>query len=529
MDKYNIFLCYRGEQAGLLARSIYLEIKSCKNNKLKVFYAPECINYGEDFVERCKKVASSVSLMVTFITKDFFSKITQPDDVVALEVRNALDNPNCTFLPIIFKDFDFKAATQEIESVYTADEIKRITHVNAINYTDVYTFDSFSLLGAIFEYFSLKKDEIDEDAAQKRMNVDDEQLSAWVANNAEKRRQQIQTQLLLKYDLPIYERLLEGGKDLVALDVGCGNGSTIMTRIGSRPEVAKIVGIDRSKNLVDAANARYGNAKAKFYQLDVESEDFEERLEGIMEENGIGAFDLVNVGKDIGEVAGLGKIDVPVSDPSELAKVLKAAKDDMAVLVKMNMRDCCRHGMELDESLEVAKTLENLGAHCLVLSSGFVSSAPMDVMRGAMPFRTMAYYMNQKLMPLLVRSFGSNLVPPVKFKEAYFLEDALKFRQALKMPLCYVGGLVSKDKIDEVLGDGFDFVAMARALLNNPHFVNDMREDEHARVSCDHSNYCIGRMYSREMACHKCILREGKENIPQSLLDEIENNREKGY
>ena len=44
MDKkYNIFLCYRGEQAGLLARSIYLEIKSYKNNKLKVFYAPEGI------------------------------------------------------------------------------------------------------------------------------------------------------------------------------------------------------------------------------------------------------------------------------------------------------------------------------------------------------------------------------------------------------------------------------------------------------------------------------------------------------
>ena len=210
-------------------------------------------------------------------------------------------------------------------------------------------------------------------------------------------------------------------------------------------------------------------------------------------------------------------------------EVLKAAKGDMAVLVKMNMRDCCRHGMELDESLEVAKTLESAGVHCLVLSSGFVSSAPMDVMRGAMPFRTMAYYMNQKLMPLLVRSFGSNLVPPVKFKEAYFLEDALKFRQALKMPLCYVGGLVSKDKIDEVLDDGFDFVAMARALLNNPHFVNDMQADEHARVSCDHSNYCIGRMYSREMACHQCILREGKEDIPQSLLKEIENNCEKGY
>ena len=296
MDKkYNIFLCYRGEQAGLLARSIYLEIKSYKNNKLKVFYAPECIKYGEDFVERCKEVASSVSLMVTFITKDFFSKITQPDDVVALEVRNALNNPNCTFLPIIFKDFDFKAATQEIKSIYTADEIKRITHVNAINYTDVYTFDSFSLLGAIFEHFSLKKDEIDEDAAQKRMDVDDEQLSVWVANNAEKRRQQIQAQLLLKYDLPIYERLLKDRKGLVALDLGCGNGNTIMSRLGAREEVVKIIGVDRSKDLVDQANERYGGDKAKFYQLDVESEDFEEKLEEIMDENDIEAFDLINV------------------------------------------------------------------------------------------------------------------------------------------------------------------------------------------------------------------------------------------
>ena len=141
MDKYNIFLCYRGEQAGLLARSIYLEIKSYKNNKLKVFYAPECIKYGEDFVERCKEVASSVSLMVTFITKDFFSKITEPEDVVAMEVKSALNNPNCTFLPIIFKDFDFKKAVEEIRNVYTADQIKKLTHINAINYTDVYTFD----------------------------------------------------------------------------------------------------------------------------------------------------------------------------------------------------------------------------------------------------------------------------------------------------------------------------------------------------------------------------------------------------
>lgn len=208
--------------------------------------------------------------------------------------------------------------------------------------------------------------------------------------------------------------------------------------------------------------------------------------------------------------------------------VMKAAKDDMGVLVKMNMRDCCRNGMEIDESIEVGKTLEKCGAHALVLSSGFVSSAPMDVMRGAIPFKTMTHYMEGWMMPLLVKLGGRFMVPARPFKEAYFLEDALKFREALNMPLCYIGGLISREKIDEVLDKGFEFVAMARALVNEPGFVNRMMADEKARSACDHSNYCIGRMYTIDMACHKCLLAQG-EKIPQKLLNELENNRKKGY
>ena len=59
---------------------------------------------------------------------------------------------------------------------------------------------------------------------------------------------------------------------------------------------------------------------------------------------------------------------------------------------------------------------------------------------------------------------GQVMIPSVPFKEAYFLEDALKFRAELKMPLIYVGGLVSRAKIDEVLDNGFEAVQMARAL-----------------------------------------------------------------
>ena len=200
-----------------------------------------------------------------------------------------------------------------------------------------------------------------------------------------------------------------------------------------------------------------------------------------------------------------------------MAEVMKAAGSDMDVTVKMNMRDGFKGGMEIDECLEVARTLQDeCGVHALVLSGGFVSRAPMYVMRGTMPIRTLTHYMPWGYLPIGVRMVGKYMIPSVPFKEAYFLEDALKFRKALHMPLIYVGGLIARDKIEEVLNDGFQFVAMARALVNDPGFVNRMKTDAHARVDCGHSNYCVARIYTRDMVCHKTV-----EGLPACLANEI--------
>lgn len=207
-----------------------------------------------------------------------------------------------------------------------------------------------------------------------------------------------------------------------------------------------------------------------------------------------------------------------------MEEVLKAAGNDMAVLVKMNMHDGFRGGMELDESLQVARKLQELGAHALVLSGGFVSKAPMYVMRGEMPIRTMTHYMTCWWLKYGVRMVGKYMIPSVPFREAYFLEDALKFREALDIPLVYVGGLVSRQKIEEVLNHGFEAVQMGRALLNEPDFVNRMRREENARCNCRHSNYCIARMYTLDMACHQHL----QEELPPCLKKEIERIESKG-
>ena len=203
-----------------------------------------------------------------------------------------------------------------------------------------------------------------------------------------------------------------------------------------------------------------------------------------------------------------------------IRRVMEAARDDMGVIVKMNMHDGFRRGMQESECLEVARELERLGVHALVLSAGFVSKAPMEVMRGAMPIRTMAYYMDMRKfwwLKALVRLFGWKMIPTVPYKEAYFLEDARKFRAAVNLPLIYVGGMVSRAKMEEVLAAGFQGLQVARALVRDTDFVNKLHSGEIDRSPCGHSNYCIGRMYTLEMKCNRCV-----EAMPEKLRREVE-------
>ena len=205
-------------------------------------------------------------------------------------------------------------------------------------------------------------------------------------------------------------------------------------------------------------------------------------------------------------------------------QVMKAAGTDLAVVCKMNMRDGLRRGISLEEhSIPVARRLQELGAHAIVLSGGLVSASPMYVMRGELPLQTMTHYMDKPWLKYGIRAgkpfVRKFMTPTVPYREAFFLEDALKFRTALPdMKFIYVGGLVAGDKISEVLAHGFEAVQMARSLLNEPDFLNRLRQDPHHRCGCRHSNYCIGRMYTADMACHQHL----NETLPDSLQREIE-------
>ena len=195
------------------------------------------------------------------------------------------------------------------------------------------------------------------------------------------------------------------------------------------------------------------------------------------------------------------------------------AKHNMALVVKHNMEDGFKSGIQIPESIEIAREIERRGVDAIVLTSGFVSQAPMAVMRGRLPTKSMAYYMPWKSWPqkLVIELFGKWMIRQYDFKECYFLDNAKLFRKELRLPLIYVGGLVSRQGIERVLGEGFELLQMARALVNDPDFVNKLRAgDISTRSGCDHRDYCMARMYSdRMVCCHNC------NDIPEKLWKEL--------
>lgn len=193
-----------------------------------------------------------------------------------------------------------------------------------------------------------------------------------------------------------------------------------------------------------------------------------------------------------------------------------AAKTGTSVIVKHNMYDGFKGGIEIPESIEIAKEIERHGVDGMVLTGGFVSKAPMAVMRGLIPLYTMSYYSPWWLRSF-IRYFGPYMIKQFRFSECYFLDDAKRFRAELKLPLIYVGGLVSREGIEKALDAGFECVQMARALVNDPSFVNKLREgDMSTRSECDHRNYCIARMYSVDMKCCKHC-----DGLPEKIKKEL--------
>ena len=173
------------------------------------------------------------------------------------------------------------------------------------------------------------------------------------------------------------------------------------------------------------------------------------------------------------------------------------------ILAKTNLRDGFTGGLELTESVGVAERLEAAGVDALVLSGGFTSKTPFYLFRGPRPLKEMIAVEKSWPQKLALRVFGSFIIKEYPFQEMFFLEDARRIRQAVRMPLVLIGGLLSLDNLERAMQAGFDFVALGRALIADPDLVNRMQRGEVTRSRCTSCNKCVAEM---DRAGVRCVL-----------------------
>lgn len=184
-----------------------------------------------------------------------------------------------------------------------------------------------------------------------------------------------------------------------------------------------------------------------------------------------------------------------------IRRVRQAVGPDLPILVKMNLRDGFRGGLDLDEAVHVAERFEAEGVDALVLSGGFMTRTPIYVMRGDVPHKELRRDLSgwgHKLAALLL---GRLLIRKVPFTEAYFLEDALQVRRATRLPLVLVGGIRKLERMAEVVERGFDFLAMARPLIREPDLVRKLETGVAAEARCVPCNKCLASVARGPVRC----------------------------
>ena len=171
------------------------------------------------------------------------------------------------------------------------------------------------------------------------------------------------------------------------------------------------------------------------------------------------------------------------------------------VLVKMNALDGMRGGLGLDESTHIARAFAEAGATALVPSCGFTARTPLYMLRGDVPTLDMARAQERLITRVGMAVFGWALVQRYPFVPCFLAEEAEQIRNAVGIPVAYVGGVRTLDQMRALVAEGFAFIQLGRTTVRDPEFVTHLRRGEITESDCDQCNRCIATMSVSGVTC----------------------------
>jgi len=185
--------------------------------------------------------------------------------------------------------------------------------------------------------------------------------------------------------------------------------------------------------------------------------------------------------------------------------VVRAVRDAVGegfpILAKTNTRDAVRGGLEIDEAVQIGVALVDAGVDCLVPSGGLVARSAFYLMRGRVPVAEMVRAEQDPAQKWAIRLFAPWVMRAYPYESNFFLADARRISDAVDAPVALLGGVDSAEAVSQAMDEGFEFVALGRALLADPDFIPRLAAGEAVVSRCTHCNACVGEMDRGGVRC----------------------------
>ena len=138
---------------------------------------------------------------------------------------------------------------------------------------------------------------------------------------------------------------------------------------------------------------------------------------------------------------------------------------DYPIFVKLNCQDFVDGGLLLEDSLQVGCMLADQGIDAIEISGGLPASGGLGPIRKG------------------ITSEG---------REAYFKDEARKFKKKVSVPVILVGGIRSFQVAKGLVEDGVaDYLSMSRPFIREPDLINRWKSGDLRKSTCISENSCL--------------------------------------
>lgn len=309
----DVFISYRREGGYTMARLIY---ECLRNIGLSVFLDLEELRSGQ-FNEKLYEEIEKCKNFILILPPNSLDRCNSESDWLRLEIEYAIKQHK-NIIPIMMVGFEFPSQLPPSLQVLPFFNGVRASR----EYFDATIKKIISMLHGI---------ELDESKLKLNERHDDVRYY-YDEDEQEKHRLRTEDILLSSYEKPIVDKLLEGKKNVVCLDVNVLSTGGSFSRL-SYPEITNVIALTYNEDIAKSGNAereeRNNGEKIAFFQVQFEAEDFETQLESCLNAAGVDGVDFVYLSMAI----------LDFKKPFKVLQAIQNCLNDDAVMIVRDIDD----------------------------------------------------------------------------------------------------------------------------------------------------------------------------------------------